>query len=273
MLSLQEDKDGDAAACSVISNDADLRQTFANNLVNIINTYHLDGIDMDWEHPDEGEETLYTALMHTLHDTIKANNRYHLLTTATSGAEKYTRFDLTNSIAYIDYINLMTYDLHSSSRSQFTSAITKGSSKNYAAIDGDGGTYDNYLNTLGMPANKLILGIAFYGLVYHETNGIYQSAPREQTEKKGYSYMYENYISQVGVNPNLTMTWDETAQGYYIYDSVNRICVTFDDPRSIGVKVESAHDHGLAGVMYWRDGQDHNDDLIEAIVTHMGTYY
>ena len=272
LLSLQEsDKYGAADAMTTITLDNDLLNTFTANLIDIINTYHLDGIDMDWEHPDEGEEAQYVLLMHTLHDAIKANNKYHLLTTATSGAEKYTRFDLPNSINYIDYINIMSYDLHSSSRSQFTSGMHRGTNKHYMAIIDN--TYNNYITVLHLNPAKLILGIAFYGLIYHDTDGLYTSAPKAQTEKKGYNYIYENYISQVGINPNLTKAWDETGMGYYIYDSENRICVTYDEADSIDVKVSYAHDWGFAGAMYWRDGQDNGDELITALVTSINNYY
>ena len=247
-----------------------MRTIFNNNLIDIINTYHLDGIDMDWEHPDEGEEEQYTELMKDLCNAIKANNKYHLLTTATSGADKYTRFNLTESIKYIDYINLMTYDLHSSSRSQFTSALVRGgSSKNYKGIDG---TYANYVTTLHMPTNKLVLGIAFYGLIYHETDGIYTSAPKELTEKKAYSYIYDNYISKVN-GTTITKTWEDTAKCYYVYDSENRICATYDDPESISYKIQQAYDWGFAGAMYWRDGQDRGDELVKAMVDKINECY
>ena len=272
VLSLQEHEDGgeNKDSFSIISASAEMRELFNNNLINIINTYHLDGIDMDWEHPDEGEEECYTDLMRDLYAAIKANNKYHLLTTATSGADKYNRFNLTESINYIDYINLMTYDLHSSSRSQFTSALERGgSSKNYRGIDQ---TYQSYVTELHMPTNKLILGIAFYGLIYHETDGIYTSAPKAITEKKAYSYIYDNYISQVN-GDTIQMHWDDTAKGYYVYDSENRICTTFDDPVSIGYKVAQAYNWGFAGVMYWRDGQDRGDELVTAMVNKVNEYY
>ncbi|MBO4622630.1 MAG: InlB B-repeat-containing protein, partial [Bacilli bacterium] len=273
VLSLQEHEDANAEngdAFSYISASAELRAIFNANLIDIINTYHLDGIDMDWEHPEVGEESQYTDLMRDLYAAIKANNKYHLLTTATSGADKYTRFNLTESIQYIDYINLMTYDLHSSSRTQFTSALVQGGEgKSYRGIDQ---TYDNYVNTLHMPTNKLILGIAFYGLIYHETDGIYTSAPRELTEKKAYSYIYDNYISQVN-GSTIQKLWDDLAKGYYVYDSENRICATFDDPASIDCKVKQAHDWGFAGVMYWRDGQDRGDELVTAMVNKVNEYY
>ena len=272
LLSLQESKDyGDADAMTTITLDNDLLNTFTSNLVDIINTYHLDGIDMDWEHPDEGEQAQYVLLMHTLHDAIKANNKYHLLTTATSGADKYSRFDLTNSINYIDYVNIMSYDLHSSSRSQFTSGMNRGTNKHYRAIIDN--TYNNYITVLHLNPAKLIIGIAFYGLIYHDTDGIYTSAPGEQTEKKAYSYIYENYISQIGINPYLTRAWDDTGMGYYIYDSENRICVTYDEAESIDVKVNYAHDWGFAGAMYWQDGQDNGDELVTALVTSINNYY
>ena len=61
--------------------------------------------------------------------------------------------------------------------------------------------------------------------------------------------------------------------GYYIYDSENRICVTYDEADSIDVKVSYAHDWGFAGAMYWRDGQDNGDELITALVTSINNYY
>ena len=270
VLSLQESSTISSNAFSVIAADADLRATFASNLVDVINTYHLDGIDLDWETPDQDEVDKYTPLVSEMYTAIKTNNRYHLLTTAVYGSDRCDRYDLENSIVYFDYLNLMTYDLHSSSASQFNSPLARASGKNYRAISD---TYKSYVTDMHMPTNKLIIGLAFYGLIYHETNGIYSSATKALTEKKAYSYIYENYISQVGINPNLTKTWEDLAKCYYIYDSENRVCVTYDEATSIDYKIKQAYDWGFAGAMYWQDSQDNGDELVTAVITSMNTYY
>ncbi|WP_255545304.1 glycosyl hydrolase family 18 protein [Micromonospora parastrephiae] len=46
--------DGNDSAFEALAANSGSRTNFVNNLVNFVNQYNLDGVDMDWEYPDPG---------------------------------------------------------------------------------------------------------------------------------------------------------------------------------------------------------------------------
>ncbi|KAJ7864946.1 hypothetical protein B0H14DRAFT_2734817 [Mycena olivaceomarginata] len=76
------------------------------------------GIDIDWEYPvadDRGgkpeDKANYVALMKLLHTSFKENN-YGLSFTAPSSFWYLQNFDLPGMMENVDWVNLMSYDLH-----------------------------------------------------------------------------------------------------------------------------------------------------------------
>lgn len=110
--------------------------TFANSVVEFLRTYEFfDGVDIDYEypttmpkagHPDDWDvaaprkDTLmqgYAALMKTLRDKLNhasaADGEYYMLTAAVSASGYLLRGQENMAVMqYLDYVNLMTYDLH-----------------------------------------------------------------------------------------------------------------------------------------------------------------
>ncbi|KAI7205542.1 hypothetical protein KC324_g233 [Hortaea werneckii] len=103
-----------------IAADASKRQIFANYVVHFMNQYGFDGLDVDWEYPgapDRGGKPRNTKnfklLMKTLRNTFDASGKDFGLTFTAPSSHWYLRwFDLPELIRYVDWINLMSYDLH-----------------------------------------------------------------------------------------------------------------------------------------------------------------
>lgn len=254
-----------ASNLSIIAADSTLRTTFANAIVSAINTYNLDGIDIDWEFPATAEKDNFTLLMEAIYTAVKNNNSNHLVTAAT-GIDTYTRYDLADSNAYIDYINVMTYDMQISAYTSFHNALYYKTGKTYKSIST---TYTNYVTDSGISPSKLILGIPFYGRTFTNTDGLGQSC----TVGSAISYNSIKTTYLDNLSDTITRVFDTDCQIPYIYDSVNKIFITYDDPESIAIKCEYASDNSFAGVMYWRDDQDYNDVLVTAIIEGIETYY
>ena len=249
----------DTTNMSTIAASAALRSAFASNIVSAINSLNLDGVDIDWEFPATAEKANFTLLMAEIYSQVKANNPHHLVTAAT-GIDTYTRYDLENAINYLDYVNIMTYDMQNPSYAQHHSALSYKSGSTYRAISD---AYTFYVTNLGLNPSKLILGIPFYGRKYSNTDGLGSSATHDG------SVFYSTIVSTYLTNPNYTYYWDAVCQAPYLYSSTDRIFITYDNPSSIALKCEYAANHGFAGVMYWQDAQDNGDDLFNAVIQGM----
>jgi len=247
-----------------IAGDATLRKTFANNIVKMLNKYEFDGIDIDWETPTTAEAPTFTLLMKEIYETVKANNPSHLVTAAIGGGRwQPPKYDLQNSSQYLDYINLMTYSMVSRN-GQFHNALYK-SSKGYTlsscSIEESIEIYDSY----NVPRDKILIGLAFYGVKQTGSKGVGTAC----VSSSSYTYrgIYHDYLE----NPRegVEICFDEETASPYIYDAINGVFISYENELSIAKKCDYVNSLGLAGVMYWQDGHDYNDVLLDAIKTNI----
>lgn len=251
------------ANLSIIAADSTLRTTFANNIVAAINTYDLDGIDIDWEFPSSSEKGNFTLLMKEISEKVKANNPNHLVTAAT-GVSAYANYDFANSSQYLDFICMMTYDMETSYTAHHSALYSNSSTYNTYSANW---TFTKYTSS-GVPANKIILGVPFYGKKYTNTDGLGQTRDSAKSAIT-YSVIVSSYLN----NPSYIRYFDDICKVPYLYDSVNKIFITYDDPESIEIKCQYIASKNLAGIFCWQDGQDSLDTLITAMVDGLSTYY
>ncbi|MEH0928985.1 glycosyl hydrolase family 18 protein [Micromonospora sp. CPCC 205558] len=136
--------DGNDSAFEALAANSGTRTTFVNNLVNLVNQYNLDGVDMDWEYPDPGTSANnYTALMTQLGSAMRSRGK--LLTAAVVSEGPSVQGVQTAVFNQVDWLNIMAYD---------------GGSPH--------ANYDWSINSVnlwkarGLPASKAVLGIPFY---------------------------------------------------------------------------------------------------------------
>lgn len=128
----------------------------------------------------------------------------------------------------------------------------------------------------GVPANKLVLGIPFYGRGWdganNAGNGQYQSASGASSvgtwEAGSFDYydLEANYINKNGY----TRYWNDTAKVPYLYNASNRRFISYDDPQSIGYKTDYIKNRGLAGAMFWELSGDRNKTLQTKLRSDLG---
>ncbi len=260
LISVNEKDD----AFGTIAMNKELSQKLAGNIVDLINKYDLDGIDIDWEYPT-GEETPYfTTMMKDIYTAVKKNNENHLVTAAIGGGKwQPPRYDLSSSHHYLDYINLMTYSM-TSANGQFQNALYK-SSKGYTltscSIDESIVIYDSF----GVPRNKILVGLAFYGIRQYGSNGL--GTPSTSSASISFRAIYETYLGQN--ESTVIIGYDDETASPYIYDAINKVLISYENEQSIARKCEYVNTLGLAGVMYWQDGHDYGDTLLNAVVENI----
>ena len=224
---------------SEMASDEKHRQSFARSCQKTIDTYSLDGIDIDWEYPTSSaagissspEDTKnFTLLMRDLRQAIGSDC---LLTFADYADTTYV--DYRSILPFVDFINLMTYDMadppyHHSAL--FRSDIT-GSLSVSEAID-------HHLEA-GVPLSKLVLGMPFYGRPSKDYKG-----------QRPFGKLYTNEI--------YTEHWDSIALVPYLVDQQGKMVLAHENVNSITHKCNFIISKGLRGAMYW-DCDDDDDSF------------
>ncbi|MGC3976775.1 MAG: glycosyl hydrolase family 18 protein [Paludibacteraceae bacterium] len=242
---------------SQLAKSAEYRLQFAKDCKAFIEKWGIDGVDMDWEFPGlswSGDANAYdkavdvqnhVELMKQLRQTLGTK---YLLTyagyckdkTAVTGGYQY--IDIKAVAPYVDFVNIMSYDLDAAPRHQ--SALSDNTAYSDCVR-----SVQTYLNA-GMPAEKLVLGIPFYGRISFSTTPT--------------SINYKAII-QLDTKTYKIDNWDEAASVPYITkDGV--YYAGYDNAKSIGIKGEWLLAKGMKGMMYWDyDGDDTSGTLRKAV--------
>ncbi|WP_294962141.1 T9SS-translocated chitinase ChiA [uncultured Flavobacterium sp.] len=213
------------------------RAALAADMANFITTYpFIDGFDIDWEYPlsggTDGTEIvngapvppqkyspddnknlvlLLKAMRQAMPNkliTIAAGNNVRNVSKQYLGPNNRSQYGMTEDIStYCDYITYFGYDFGGNwyDKTCYNAPLYASGNPNdplYGATQSESldELTNQYLNVIGFPANKLIMGLPFYGKKFdnvaaNSTNGLFVAAPR--------------YTVPGCTNPqNPTGTWD-----------------------------------------------------------------
>jgi chitinase len=254
----------------------------------------FDGIDLDWEFPVHGgmnrsrpeDRADATALVRELRRQLDAlggrTHRHYLLTVATpagtwqqGGAYSVSdSYDLAALAHAADWLNVMTYDMNNvfSPVSGFNTPL--GADPRDAA-PAPQRSRDNltsavrYYESQGVPAEKIMLGVAFYGRgftgVSSRDAGLYSKYTGGYAETP-----WKTIRAQFLTSPDWVRRWSATAQAPWLYNDRQHIFFTYDDPISLGIKADFARREHLGGMMIWVLGEDDPGNcLLHALVSHL----
>jgi len=243
------------------------RQGFVSSAIDIIKKYDMDGIDIDWEYPalkgDKGniyrpEDThnytlMFKELRSQLNDLQKQTGKKYLLTTAVGGFQGFVdHTEMNDAQQYLDYINLMTYDFSGGKIASHHTSLYK--SKAYKGHNNADNAATLFM-AAGVPANKLVMGIAFYGKSSILVEGAKGLGDSVATYSRGLGYTkIKDSILKI---PAFKEYRDKHAKADYIYNDSTRQFITYDDEWSVKKKCKYVKKKKMAGAMFW----EYNDDL------------
>lgn len=250
---------------STVAQNAILRARFAKDAAAFCTYHGFDGLDVDWEYPGQrdGDPTVdgenFVALLSDL--KVEFSKRGLLLTAAVAAAESSASisYNIPEISKYLDFINLMTYDLHGpwESKTGHNAPLFKGlqdltTTQKQLNVNSS----VSYWLERGAPAAKINLGVAFYGRTFtlrsaseHDvgapTNGPGQGGP--YTFESG--FLGYNEICEKLTVEKWNQCWD-TAQKVPFAYSGNQ-WVGYDNEESLSLKCDFIYEHGLGGGMVW----------------------
>jgi chitinase len=260
------------------------RRKFANSAVTLLKKHKLDGVDIDWEYPDQigagniyrpADKQNFTLFLKAIRDRLdeqgKIDNRvganHYLLTAATGGDTAFVNHtELGKAQRYLDYVNIMTYDLYHGN-----DKVTGHHSPLYQSAKGDhsrnstADAVDGHIRA-GVPASKIVLGLPFYGRGWADAkpqnNGLFQPAPGKHSFIS-HDELVDKYINKNGY----TRHWDADAKAPYLWNPTSRTFISYADEESFDYKLDYIKSKHLAGVMFWEYMYDvKQDKLLNKVV-------
>jgi GH18 family chitinase len=258
------------------------RQQFVQSAVALIEKHDVfDGIDIDWEYPGGGgnsqtilsgaqaqrEKQVFALLMQELRaelDKLKQNTgRDYQLTAAVSGSKAKTlAIDWQKTIPFMDYVFTMTYDFAvGDGRAGHHTNLFSSDENSLSAK----GMINNLINA-GVPAHKLVLGIAFYGRGWNNSNWKNNAFEGSNDAVSTGSYVYKELAANLPTG--YQYGYDSEAEAAYLFNADTKGFISFDDPRSTRAKTDWSRIKGLAGVFSWQIMQD-NGDLLNVMYDGM----
>lgn len=253
------------------------RTAFADSCVQFIKANGFDGVDLDWEYPVGGglstnicrpeDKQNFTLLLAKIREKLDAqgiiDGKRYLLTIAGGASQYYiNNTELSILQQYLDFANIMTYDLHGTwdTYTDFNSSLynnTDTSPQYKCSVD----SAVNAWTKAGVPANKIVIGIPFYGYKYNSVinanNGLYQKFSGGSAVS--YGSIAANYLSAAGY----TRYYHSQSQVPWLFNGSTFI--TYDDQKSVEAKAGYVKTKGLGGAMLWELSQDPDKVLLNAV--------
>jgi chitinase len=256
---------GNCSGFSPMAANPQARERFVQNLVDFCSRNHYDGVDIDWEFPqNKTDRSNLSLFVSELREAFNNNNASWLITMAISAGDWSGQwFDYKALGMNVNWFGCMTYDFHGS-----WSDHAGHNSPLYApATDPDGSvdTAVRYLtSTRGIDKAMILIGLAFYGKQFQ--------AARLYGASSGCTDVNYNEIVPK-INNGWSYIWDDVSKVPYLVNSTRTSLISFDDSLSLRLKCEYAQDKNLGGVMIWALGQDRAGEaqpLLSAVGRSMG---
>jgi chitinase len=247
---------GGCQECSQVFAAASGRKEFSRSTKELMEYFHADGIDLDWEYPaiegypghpySTNDKRNFTLLIRSLRKTL---GKKYEISFAAGGFDLFidSSIEWKKVMKKADKVNVMSYDLvHGFSKvsGHHTPLYSTAQQKQSA---------DNAVNRLigeGVPARKIIIGAAFYARMFQvrdtANHGLYDSA----SFYRGISY--SRLYDSISADTRFVKYWDTAANASYAFNAERKILATYDDSLSIARKTNYVIKRKLGGIMFWQ---------------------
>lgn len=230
---------------SQILNDYEKRETMIENLMDLVEEYNLDGVNVDFENMNESDKDVYSRFLIELAPRLKKIGKtLSVDVTAPDGSETWSLCFDRNTIANVaDYIVFMAYDQYG------TSSNKAGTTAGYNWVEAN---VKKFLGQKDVDPEKIILGIPLYMRLWEEEEDG-TAKPEVVNMRNMFDVLPENQVA----------TWDEELKQYYVEyeEDGKKYKMWIENEKSVGEKINLANQYNLAGIAFWEKDRETNDEF------------
>ncbi|MBR6311090.1 MAG: hypothetical protein IKR52_07845, partial [Paludibacteraceae bacterium] len=277
------------------------RTIFINSVIAFLQRYpFVDGIDIDWEYPgvdraadpndtaDKGcpggpeDAVNYVALLKELREAFNANNMQDKLLTVAASINQNVIAQGANPgdyAQYLDYINLMSYDLHGAferTTNHHGAIYANPNDPSETALERE--TFNAsaaaaFFAANGFAKNKIVVGSPWYSRGWggvaagSEGDGLFQNATGyvrgtwddTYTTTPGGQYPWFE-CKKLETTAGWTKYTDEYAKVPYLYNASEGKFLTYEDETSLAERCDFVINNDYGGIIVWEiSGDDLNN--------------
>ncbi|KAJ3050117.1 hypothetical protein HK097_008908, partial [Rhizophlyctis rosea] len=247
------------------------RATFIKDILFRIPHLGFDGIDLDWEYPGterygrETDKENYVVFLKELREAITKSNLKIIVTITAPASYWYLQqFKIDECQKYLDWINVMTYDIHGSWDKKFNTGVRPHTDmlEVEEAVQ--------LFIKAGVRRENLLLGIAFYGRTFTLEDpsctkyGCLFSGPGNKgpcTDAEGFLSYPE--IEHLRRNTGAKVFHNSTSQTVEVH--LGNQWISYETPKTIAAKIAFGKKQCLNGVLIWAVDLDPSGELLLAI--------
>ena len=230
---------------SQILNDYEKREAMIENLMDLVEEYNLDGVNVDFENMNESDKDVYSRFLIELAPRLKKIGKtLSVDVTAPDGSETWSLCFDRNTIANVaDYIVFMAYDQYG------TSSNKAGTTAGYNWVEAN---IKKFLGQEDVDPEKIILGIPLYMRLWEEEEDG-TAKPEVVNMRDMFDVLPENQVA----------TWDEELKQYYVEyeEDGKKYKMWVENEKSVGEKINLANQYNLAGIAFWEKDRETNDEF------------
>ena len=232
------------------------RGVLVEQIVQAIETYNLDGINVDIENVTAEDRDNFTDLVRLLEEKLPKGKEISVAVAAnpygyTTGW--HGSYDYEKLAQYSDYLIVMAYD-------ESYNGSAPGPVASYSFVENS----IKYLLNKGISPKKIVLGMPFYGRYWNDSDPQIQGNALQQTAAENLANKYNAKVifDKEKKSPMIKFTITEDGPQSTIAGSKltpGNYTVWFENNDSIKAKLELVNKYNLKGAGSWKLGQENTD--------------